>query len=149
MTETAVDVAVDEAEKVDYTKLIRMARPVADALLLQGLLVEIEDALVDDLNYASTLLENARELSYELSEKIDDLGSDLFEALHKEKQGISPDENVNPMDYQLVGAPNASELATGVKKEISEGWNVSGSVVIGPDGSFYQPMTKLDNMFDW
>jgi hypothetical protein len=52
------------------------------------------------------------------------------------------------MDYQLVTASDATGLATMVNKQNSEGWNVSGGVVIGPDGYFYQPMVK-SNMNIW
>ena len=148
MTETAVDITVDEPEKVDYTKLVRMDRSIADTMSLQGLLEEIEDALAHDPQEASNLLANAQEISYELSEKIENLSGRLDDALHREQQGIAPGENVNPMDYQLVTASDAAGLATVVNKQNSEGWNVSGGVVIGPDGYFYQPMVK-SNMNIW
>ena len=149
MTETAVDITVDEPEKVDYQKLIRMDRAVAVVLSLQGILSEIEDILATDPKHANTLFNDAVELSYDLSDKIEQEGGRLDESLRREKQGISPGETERPMDYQLVTASGASELTAAVDEQNSKGWNVSGGMVIGPDGSFYQPMTKHNTMMDW
>jgi hypothetical protein len=149
MTETAVDIAVDESEKVDYTKLIRMNRPVADSLSLQGLLSETEDLLKTDPKEALAILEEAQEVTYSLSEKIDDLVGNLHNALHNDENGIAIGGEQRPMDYQLVTASGASELAAAVDEQNSKGWNVSGGMVIGPDGSFYQPMVKHNNIMDW
>jgi len=146
MTETAVDIAVDEAEKVDYTKLVRMSRPVADSLTLQGLLTEAEDLLGTEPKEALAILEEAQGIVYDLSEKIDDLVGNLHNALQSEESGFAPGEE-RPMDYQLVTASDASELTTAVNEQNSKGWSVSGGMVIGPDGSFYQSMVK-HNMVD-
>lgn len=150
MTETAVDIAVAETGTVDYTKIIRMTRLITGAQSLEGLLIEVQDLIsVNDLEQANTLMDEAREISYEVSEQADNVSSNLLQALQKEKHGLDPEVDMNSMDYELVTGSDASELKAAVVKHTSEGWNVSGGVVIGPDGSFYQPMIRHNSHMVW
>lgn len=136
-----------EPTKPDYSKIVRVANIRGDLNRINTHLDSMEKELSkDDVDAEELmyLLERAAEDMMNTGGELEGMTYSLEEVIEEAtriEEGPPP-PTPNPVEYMILNAITSDILEGKVNESAKEGWKVSGGMVVGRDGFFYQSVTR-------